>query len=152
MERVPTMFNSLRVPAHREELEHVLGRGLRVLLRYRVPQSQVDSTCQRILDVVAVRCRGSLSIERLTAAARDTMNEIAPRPAPSLRGPPPKGLTLIKIRGELNQCTATEKEILTRRYARLQRIDEIALSLQTTEDKVRDTLSRVREWLLPWIK
>ena len=125
---------------------------MRLLLRYRVPQSQVESIYQRILDVVAIRFRGSLSNERLATAARDTMNEIAPRPARSLRGSPPAGFSLRKIRGELSRCTATEKEILARRYVRLQRIDEIAVSVHATEDTVRGTLRRVRERLLPSVK
>jgi DNA-directed RNA polymerase specialized sigma24 family protein len=127
----------------------VLSPGLRVLLRYRVPSSEVEPTLRRVMDVIDASVPPGPTDQELTALARKVLDLIAPRPLK------PVGLTaspLREFRAALLQCTGIEKEIVHRRYQGRQTIEEIAFSLQVGEDKVYDTLSRLRRRLLPFTR
>jgi hypothetical protein len=128
---------------HRSNItESTLDAGLRLLLRYRVPESEVESTFQRIIEAVAARTTDSVTDLELAQQVRITMDAIAPRP----REPIPRGLSrpspeLLSI---LMQHAGREKEILSRRYEGGPTIEEIAVSLQVSDYHVQDVVRRAR--------
>jgi DNA-directed RNA polymerase specialized sigma24 family protein len=121
-----------------------VGRGLRVLLEFRVPEGQVEPSFQRIVDSVSANAPDGESELELARRVRQTMDAIAPRPRePMPQDPPPEALVR-KILEAVAQCTPAEKEVLRQRYQKEQTFEEIADTLHIAEDQVRSVLRVVR--------
>src|SRR6202035_52728 len=64
-------------PSGRTRLTPGMAKGLRLLLRFRVPESEVDAIFHRIIDSLAVR--SPRSSQELVALITQAANEICPR-------------------------------------------------------------------------
>jgi hypothetical protein len=132
-------------------MESIVRAGLRSLLRYRVPESEVESTLQRILDAATTDVPDAETGLGLAQRVQVKMDAIAPRP----REPIPRGSSKPSpgiLREILIRCTASEREVLEQRYQKERTIEEIAPKLRVSEDEVRDVLRRVRQRILFLIK
>jgi hypothetical protein len=128
-------------------MENKVGTGLRSLLRYRVPEAEVEPTARRILDAVAADIPDNMTDAELVERVRQTMNAIAPRPKePISRASSPNAIR--KIRAVLAQCSGQEREIINRRYEGSQTIEQVAVGLHVGENEVGRVLGRVKERIL----
>jgi hypothetical protein len=128
-------------------IERKVGPGLRFLLRFRVPESELERTYGRIIDAVSACAPDAESDLELAQRTRAIMNEIAPRPLQ----PIPRGSATCaprEIRAVLSQYSERDREIVNRRYAESQTIEDIAVGLHVREDEVRELLRGVKQRIL----
>jgi DNA-directed RNA polymerase specialized sigma24 family protein len=129
-------------PSGRTSLTPGMGKGLRLLLRFRVPEPEVDAIFHRIIDSLAVH--SPRSSQELVALITQTANEICSRPPRPPQQSAFPGLVR-KIREGVERSTEVEREVLTRRYIHEETIETIAISLHLTDDQVRNVLNRMKQ-------
>jgi DNA-directed RNA polymerase specialized sigma24 family protein len=136
------------------ELEAMFMPGLRTMLRFRVPQAEIEEKARKILHEVLARLfldTPAVTHDQLLGLICDTMHRLAPG-----TGEPPSSSTIdsrsaAQVLKALVRTTPQERKVLQRYYLDGRTIPQIAGELQLGETFIRELIIRLKVDLRSWV-
>jgi hypothetical protein len=140
--------------ASASELEAVFMPGLCTMLRFRVPQAEIEEKARKILHEVLARIfldAPAVTHDQLLGLICDTMHRLAPG-----TGEPPSSSTIdsrsaAQVLKALIRTTPQERQVLQRYYLDGRTIPQIAAEMQLDETFIRELIIRLKENLRSWV-